>query len=73
MPVVVMLRGFLKSGTLYWYLMRVVKPYKPCSIRCMKGQGIIQTMWSFIALLDALEFEFEPVSPIQMMDASVVA
>jgi hypothetical protein len=53
--------------------MRVVEPNKSRSIRCMKGHGIIQTMWSLIAFLDTFQFEFEPVSTIEIMDASVVA
>jgi len=73
MPVVVLLRCLLKPGTLGWHLMRVVEPNKSRSIRCMKGHGIIQTMWSLIAFLDTFQFEFEPVSTIEIMDASVVA
>jgi len=72
MPVIVLLRSFLKSRALCWHLMCIVKSNKPCSIRCMESHGIIQTVWSFIALLGTFELEFEPISSIEMMDTSVV-
>ena len=52
--------------------MCIVKSNKPCSIRRMESHGVIQTVWSFIALLGAFELELEPISSIEMMDTPVV-
>ncbi len=53
--------------------MRVVEPNEPCTIRRVKGDGIIQTVWPLVALFGTFEYKIEPVSTIERMDATVVA
>jgi len=51
--------------------MGVIKADQPRAIRGMQGKRVRQAMWPFLSDSHALDFEFEPVTFVEVMNTAV--
>ena len=51
--------------------MSIVESHQSVALGIMQGEGVAQPMRSLRRCFHALDFEFQPIAPLEMMDATI--